>query len=106
MVTAQAWSQYARKGTTTMRGYGWTHIKARRAALAAWQPGQPCAHCGQPMWERWMYDSHGRRISALDLGHTTDRTAYIGLAHRYCNRAEGRSRQNRITRGWSSARDW
>lgn len=105
MTTAQAWSRYARKGTTTQRGYGWQHIKAVRAARAAWRPGDLCAICGQPMWTLWTQDQRGRRVCALDLGHTIDRTAYIGLTHRYCNRAEGRSRQNR-TSHWSRTRNW
>jgi hypothetical protein len=99
------------RGTTTERGYGAAHIHALRRARAAWRPGDPCAHCGQPMWVMWVTDPRNprRRICVLDLGHNADRSAYVGLAHRACNRSEGASRGNRM-RGaaerWASARAW
>jgi hypothetical protein len=64
------------RGTTTQRGYGPRHQKMREELLKKWQPGDPCAHCGQPMWTS----------IDLDLAHTPDRTAYRGLAHAACNR--------------------
>jgi hypothetical protein len=65
-----------RRGGTVQRGYGTAHREARDQLLAQWQPGQPCAHCRQPMWTR----------ENLDLAHTADRTGYRGLAHAACNR--------------------
>lgn len=64
------------RGNTTQRGYGSQHQQARDQYLAAWQPGDACAHCGEPM-----LTSQG-----LDLAHTEDRTGYRGLAHAECNR--------------------
>jgi len=108
------WQRWARKGTTTQRGYGSSHRKLREALLARWRPGDPCARCGQPMLYRWIIQPDGRRVSAIDLGHTTDRTGYTGLEHRACNRTEGARRGRWIqlgwaqgrARGWSSARRW
>ena len=97
------------RGTTTQRGYGTIHVHALKAARAAWYPGQPCAQCGRPIWQLWHIDSAGRRISLVDLGHTPDRSGYIGLCHRYCNRAEGASRGNRMRQAavaMASARRW
>lgn len=67
---------------TTAAGYGWAHQKARRTAIRHFQPGQPCARCGQPI--HTLTDPQGR--STVDLGHTDDRTGYHGLEHATCNR--------------------
>lgn len=64
------------RGGTARRGYGGAHRKTRERLLAQWQPGQPCAHCGKPMWDK----------TGLDLAHTADRSGYRGLAHAECNR--------------------
>lgn len=64
-------------GTTAERGYGAAHQRMRRALLAAFEDGQPCARCGRPM----------TGDQPLDLDHTDDRTGYLGLSHRRCNRA-------------------
>lgn len=96
-------------GTTAERGYGHSHQAERERRLAAWRPGDPCARCGQPMLARWIICANGKRISAIDLGHTADRTAYTGLEHRSCNRGEGARRGNRmrgITQRWRSSRPW
>ena len=77
------------RGTTTQRGYGADHQALRRQLLAQFTPGQPCARCGQPMWTK----------AHIDLGHTADRSAYTGLEHRRCNRADGARRGNK-RRGW------
>lgn len=66
--------------TTTARGYGYTHQKARAQAVAAYQPGDPCSRCGRTMWGD---------PSGLDYDHNDDRTGYRGLAHRHCNRSAG-----------------
>lgn len=66
----------AQRGRTAQRGYGAAHQRTREQLLARWKPGQPCAHCGQPMWSK----------TGLDLAHTADRSGYRGLAHDVCNR--------------------
>lgn len=73
------------KGSTRLRGYGYQHQQARTAYLANWQPGDPCARCGQPMWGP---------ATEIHLGHTDDRTGYIGLEHAACNTADGAKRGN------------
>jgi hypothetical protein len=85
----------ARYRGTTARGYGRPHQAEQKRRLAAWWPGDPCARCGQPMWQRWMIVK-GRRVSAIHLGHTPDRTAYTGLEHAHCNLSEGATRGNRM----------
>jgi hypothetical protein len=94
MPTLRDYQRWARKGTTAQRGYGHDHAKLRAALLARWRPGDPCARCGQPMWHRWL-QVNGKQVSAIDLGHTADRTAYTGLEHRACNRGDGARRGNR-----------
>src|SRR5215472_7037616 len=97
------------QGSTTQRGYGWDHVKERARQIALWQPGQPCTRCGQPIWHLSVMTVTGHRISTVDLAHTPDRTAYEGLQHRRCNRAEGATRGNLLrnaAKGWASARNW
>ena len=86
------------QGSTTQRGYGSQHQALRSRLLAQWKPGQPCARCGQPMWHRWMLDSTGRKVSAIDLGHADDRSRYTGLEHRACNRRDGQRKTTVINR--------
>lgn len=62
--------------STTRRGYGASHQRLRARLIAQWTPGDPCAHCGQPMNDQ----------NRIDLAHTADRTGYRGLAHDACNR--------------------
>ena len=70
----------ARSGSTSARGYGTQHQRARREALLLFKPGQRCVRCDQPMWT----------AENLDLDHDDDdRSRYLGLAHRSCNRAAG-----------------
>jgi hypothetical protein len=73
------------RGNTTARGYGAAHQRKREQLLAAFQPGQPCARCGQPI----------ASADDADLGHDdSDRSQYRGLEHKRCNRAtSGRSRR-------------
>ena len=71
--------------STTARGYGWPHQRLKARLLATWRPGQPCVRCGRPMWDP----------ATIDLGHTADRSAYTGLEHAACNRADGARRGNR-----------
>ena len=85
-------------GSTTKRGYGASHQSLRRARLAQWRPGDPCAHCGGPMLYRWLATPSGR-VSALDLPHNDNRTGYLpGLAHRSCNRRDGQAKTAAVTR--------
>ena len=92
------------------RGLGWEHVKARKAALKALRPGQPCPYCGGGMWNDARYGWLGR----LDLDHLVMR-AFGGaggptqLAHARCNRSVGgrlggyitkQKLQNRQSRRW------
>jgi hypothetical protein len=65
------------RASTSERGYGAAHAKARREALAGFKPGDPCARCRGPMLDG----------QALDLDHNDDRTGYLGLSHASCNRS-------------------
>ena len=100
------------QGTTEQRGYGHLHRAARAAAIAAWQPGQPCARCGQPITRLWMTDRRGRTVSAVDLGHVdgSGKTLYQGLEHRRCSRSAGAALGNRMrgmrTAPWITSRRW
>ena len=69
---------------THLRGYDWRHKQARKQHLAAFTPGQPCTRCRLPIL-----------APPVDLDHTDDRTSYLGLAHRSCNRAAGAHKRNR-----------
>jgi hypothetical protein len=78
-------------GTTTERGYGTAHQKER----ARWQPvvnaGQAWCHAAVCLKaSRWIQPG-----TPWDLGHTADRSAYIGPCHMACNRSEGAVRGNR-----------
>ena len=106
MASRRDWQRWARKGTTTQRGYGRRHQAERERRLRQYRPGDPCAHCGQPMpW--WPLDLARRYV---DLPHNPDRTGYLpGLACRKCNRSEGATRGNQARRqvqAWASARPW
>jgi hypothetical protein len=98
------------RGTTAQRGYGGDHVRRQKAELAAWAPGDPCAHCGRGIWQRWRLNARGQRVTAIHLGHNADRTGYVGLVHAYCNEADGAIRGNRIrgaaARNWEQARRW
>ena len=96
--------------STVAKGYGQPHRTLRDQLLAAWQPGDPCARCGKPMWHRWTLDQRGRKVSAIDLGHVDgDKTRYNGLECRRCNRAAGGRQAARIRlakRQWVTSRRW
>lgn len=52
LTTAHQWYEPTNTPqTTTQRGYGWRHQKARRALLAQHKDGDPCWWCGKPMWK-------------------------------------------------------
>ena len=95
--------------STTARGYGYQHQQARKRALAEFTRGQPCARCGQPI-----FNARG-----AELDHNEDRTGYIGLSHAYCNRKAGGEKSTRPqgaqpsspfgfwSGGWNvTSRDW
>lgn len=73
------------KGSAASRGYGSQHQKIRAAYIARWRPGDPCTRCGEPMWGP---------TSKIHLGHTDDRSGYVGLEHSSCNTADGARRGN------------
>jgi len=89
-------------GSTSRRGYGWSHQKLRRRwAPQVAQGVVPCAKCGRLIHpgEWW------------DLGHSEDRTIYTGPEHRTCNRSAGAVKGNRsplrgvtIIRSWTASR--
>jgi hypothetical protein len=77
------------KASTTQRGYGAAHDRAKRAAHAELNRAGSgvCAELVCLMPSRLILP--GMR---LDLAHTPDRTAYLGLAHARCNRRDGARR--------------
>lgn len=80
------------KGTSAV-GLGWSHQKARKAALAALVEGEPCELCGRPMW----------LSEKLDLDHEVARTlggkdGRTRLTHASCNRSRGAAMGNRLRR--------
>jgi hypothetical protein len=109
--TRQDWQRWARKGSTTQRGYGHVHRQERERRLAAYKPGDPCAHCGRPI--TWWPLKVARDF--IDLPHNADRSGYLpGLAHRYCNRRDGQrittailhAKRGTTTRAWRTSRQW
>ena len=109
--TRRDWQRYARKGTTTQRGYGTAHQAERTRRLRQYRPGDLCAHCGQPI--TWWPLKVARRY--IDLPHTADRSGYLpGLAHRSCNRRDGQrvttailnAKRGTPARQWQQARQW
>jgi hypothetical protein len=93
-------------GTTAQRGYGRPHQVLREQRLAAYRPGDLCAHGGEPL-PYWPL-SVARRY--LDLPHTADRGSYLpGLSCRKHNRADGAVRGNKMrgrVRTWRTSRQW
>lgn len=64
--------------STTERGYGYAHKKLRKEWVAlVEQGGVHCARCSKPI----------EPGSPFDLDHNEDRTGYIGVSCRPCNRA-------------------
>jgi len=104
--TLRDMQRWARRGTTTARGYGHTHRTERERRLKAYRPGDICAHGGEPLL--WWPIQVARRY--LDLPHNADRTGYLpGLACRRHNRGEGATRgnkQRRTVSTWATARRW
>lgn len=69
------------RGSTARRGYGHAHRRKRATIAARIDRGELilCVRCDQPI----------TTSSALDLGHTDDRTAHSGPEHSHCNRSAG-----------------
>lgn len=78
--------------STTQKGYGAEHQKARRAAAALHDETDPCARCGLEL---------GPMGPHLHFDHDGDRSDYIGFSHARCNivagAREGRRRQAEAT---------
>jgi len=79
----------AAKASTTARGYGWSHMQARKAAAARHLPTDPCTRCHRPL---------GPMGPWLHYDHTDDRSGYAGFAHGACNRRAGAQAGNRRQR--------
>ena len=58
--------------TTTQRGYGSSHQKARAQAAAQHHPSDPCSRCGHPL---------GPMGHWLHYDHRDDRSGYLGFSH-------------------------
>jgi hypothetical protein len=75
------------KASTTDRGYGAAHAKARKAAALRHQPADPCTRCGRPL---------GPMGPWLHYDHTERRDGYLGFAHASCNRKAGARKGARV----------
>lgn len=92
------------KGNTTARGYGSGHQQLR--AQVAKRVAQGQGICQAPIC---LHPT--RRIrpgEPWQLGHTEDRTAYIGELHPLCNTSEGGKRGAVVTNNGraTTVRDW
>jgi hypothetical protein len=76
-------------GSSTARGYGKQHQRARTQAAQHHHPSHPCARCGHPL---------GPMGPWLHLDHNDQGTGYIGFSHgripcpvcgRKCNLTDG-----------------
>jgi hypothetical protein len=65
------------RGSRQQRGYDAQHDALRRHLVASLDPWAPCPRCSHPL---------GPDPALLDLMHNDDRTAWLGLGHRRCNR--------------------
>lgn len=91
-----------RRGTTTQRGYGAPHQRARRQLKAAMRDGDPCCRCGLPMY-RWQLELGRNDMRGIDADHHAQARALGGplpdaLAHRRCNRRAGAVLGNHLRR--------
>lgn len=87
---ALGWSRRPRRrkptASTTARGYGAEHQKARAELAPRVAAGlENCARCG------WQI----RPGEPWDLDHTDDRTGYLGASHARCNRATAGRRKRK-----------
>jgi len=75
--------------TTTERGYGASHQRARQRMAVLVARGEAlCPRCHRVIVPG----------VAWDLDHTDDRSAYLGAAHRSCNRRAGQAKGRRRMR--------
>ena len=82
---AQAYEH--RRGTTTQRGYGHAHQQARaQAAHRVNTLTATCHRCNLIILP----------TEAWDLGHSDDRTTWIGPEHARCNRSAGGTKGAKI----------
>ncbi len=86
--------------STTARGYGADHRRARAAYVQAFVPGQPCVLCGHPLLTH----------QGAHLDHLPDKQGYRGLSHPGCNIRDGARRGAQIANGRRvperRSRDW
>ena len=78
------------KASTTDRGYGAEHVKARKQAAARHQPSDLCARCGRPL---------GLMGPWLHYDHTDRRDGYLGFSHATCNKRAGARKGARVANG-------
>jgi len=83
----------ATTGSTSQRGYGTAHQRERRR----WKPTVDAglAYCAQPTClhpNRWIAPG-----TPWVLGHTDDRTGYLGPVHALCNQRDGARRGARVS---------
>jgi hypothetical protein len=80
-------ARLARERRSRATIYAGEHVQARKLAVAAYRPGDPCAIGGEPLTVP---------AALLDLAHDHVNGGYLGLACRAHNRSEGAARGNRL----------
>lgn len=83
-MTASRARKAAGGSSTTARGYGAEHQKARARALRELQDGEPCPFCGGPMFPEQELD-YDHAVPLAVGGARGDRR----LSHASCNRSAG-----------------
>jgi hypothetical protein len=98
------WNDSRDPRSTSERGYGSTHIKARASAARHHSPTDLCARCSHPlgtMGPHLHYDHNGNRTGYLGFSHGSEPCPTCGLR---CNLVagaqEGRARQSKPTLRW------
>lgn len=87
--------------STTQRGLGHQHQRARKAALAALRDGDPCARCEQRGVYHPMYRAAASLLDLDDFpGRMFGGPQVKRLSYRACNRSHGAALGNR-TRGFT-----
>jgi hypothetical protein len=94
------------KGSTTARGYGWTHQAERKRWEPIVESGYAvCVRCGLPIIPG----------TPFHLDHRDDQVGYLGVAHARCNLKAAAERGNALmrekyaqsdTQGRVASRDW
>lgn len=88
---------YPKTQTSTERGYGTPHRRARTELLADFTPGTPCGFCDEPMFEDQLLDLDHSDPAARLRQEPGDR-----LTHRSCNRRDG-ARRARLVKATAPA---